>query len=48
VDGRNVADGTVETDVLAMLHVTLNQTPRTFERPLRARADALYVFGWLS
>src|SRR5712692_5909620 len=38
---RDVADGAVETHVVVMLHVTLNQTPRIFERQRRARADAL-------
>jgi chaperonin GroEL len=38
---RDVADGAVEPHVVVMLHVTLNQTPRIFERQRRARADAL-------
>jgi hypothetical protein len=36
---RDVADGAVQTVV--MLYVTLNQTPRIFERQRRSRADAL-------
>ena len=38
---RDVADGAVQTDVVVMLYVTLNQTPRIFERQRRSRADAL-------
>ena len=38
---RDVADGAVQTEVVVMLDVTLNQTPRIFERQRRARTDAL-------
>jgi hypothetical protein len=38
---RDVADGTVQADVVVMLHVTLNQTARIFQRQRCARADAL-------
>jgi len=37
---RDVAYGAVQTDVVVMLHVTLNQTPRIFRRQRRSRADA--------
>ena len=32
---RDVADGAVQTNVVVMLYVTLNQTPRIFERQRR-------------
>jgi hypothetical protein len=38
---RDVADGAVQTNVVVMLGVTLNQTPCIFQRQRRARADAL-------
>src|ERR1019366_4504478 len=41
VPRRDVADRAVQTDVVVMLYVTLNQTPRIFQRQRRARPDAL-------
>jgi len=38
---RDVADGTVPTDVIAMVYVTLNHASRIFQRQRRSRADAL-------
>ena len=38
---RDVADGTVQTHVVVMLYVTLNQTPRIFERQRRPGPNAL-------
>ena len=38
---RDVAGGTVQADVVVMLHVALDQTPRIFQRQRRARANAL-------
>ncbi len=38
---RDVADGAVQTGVVVMLYVTLNQTPRILQRQRRARPDAL-------
>jgi hypothetical protein len=37
---RDVADGAVQTNVVVMLYVTLNQTPRMFERQRRPRPNA--------
>src|ERR1017187_4635020 len=38
---RDVADGTVQTDVVVVLDVALHQTPRIFQRQWRSRPDAL-------
>jgi len=38
---RDVAVGAVQTNVVVMLGVTLNQTPCIFQRQRRAGADAL-------
>ena len=38
---RDVADGAVQTNVVVMLYVTLNQTPRIFERQRRPGPNAL-------
>ena len=38
---RDVADRAVQTNVVVMLYVTLNQMPRIFQRQRRSRADAL-------
>ena len=38
---RDVAGGTVQADVVVMLHVALDQTPRIFQRQWRSRPDAL-------
>jgi hypothetical protein len=38
---RDVADGAVQTHVVAMLDVTFNETPRIFERQRGAGADAI-------
>jgi len=38
---RDVSDGAVQAHIVVTLHVTLNQTPRIFERQRRSRADAL-------
>lgn len=37
---RDVTDRAVQTNVVVMLYVTFNQTPRIFERQRRSRADA--------
>jgi hypothetical protein len=36
---RDVADGAVQTHVVVMLHVAVNQTPRIFQRQWLARAE---------
>ncbi len=38
---RDVADGAVQTHVVVMVYLILNQTPRIFERQRRSRPDAL-------
>ena len=38
---RDVADGTVQADVVVMLHVALDQTPCIFQRKRRFRPNAL-------
>src|ERR1035437_8623061 len=38
---RDVADGAVQTHVVVMLYITLNQTPRIFQRQRRSGTDAL-------
>src|SRR5216683_5910314 len=38
---RDVADRTVQADVVVMLYVALHQTPRFFQRQWRSRPDAL-------
>jgi len=38
---RDVADGTVQTHVVVMRDVTLDQTPRIFERQRRPGPNAL-------
>jgi hypothetical protein len=38
---RDVAGGTVQADVVVMLHVALDQTPCTFQRQRRSRPNAL-------
>ena len=38
---RDVARGAVQADVVVILHVTLDQTPRIFQRQRRPRSDAL-------
>src|SRR6202795_749632 len=38
---RDVAGGTVQADVVVMLHVVLDQTPRIFQRQRRSRPNAL-------
>jgi hypothetical protein len=38
---RDVADGTVQTDVVVMVYVTLNQTPHVFQRQQRSGTQAL-------
>jgi hypothetical protein len=38
---RDVADGAVQTDVVVMVYVTLNQTPCIFQRQRGSRSDAL-------
>jgi hypothetical protein len=37
---RDVTDGAVQTDVVVMLYVTLNQTARVLQRQRRSGADA--------
>jgi hypothetical protein len=37
---RDVPNGAVQTHVVVMLYITLNQPPGIFERQRRARADA--------
>ena len=38
---RDEADGAVQTDVVVMLYLALNQTPRIFQRQRRSGTDAL-------
>ena len=38
---RDVAGGTVQADVIVMLHVALDQTPRIFQRQRCSRPSAL-------
>jgi hypothetical protein len=38
---RDVADGAVQTNVVVMLYVTVNQTPRIFERQRSPGPNAL-------
>src|SRR5438309_9264418 len=38
---RDVADGAVQANVVVMVYVTLNQTPRIFRRQRRSGTDAL-------
>src|SRR4029077_8667118 len=38
---RDVAGGTVQADVVLILHVVLDQTPRIFQRQRRSRPNAL-------
>jgi hypothetical protein len=40
---RDVADGAVQADVVVMVYVTLNQTPRILQRQRRSATDALLV-----
>ena len=40
---RDVADGAVQADVVVMVYVTLNQTPRSLQRQRRSGTDALLV-----
>ena len=40
---RDVADGAVQADVVVMVYVTLNQTPRILQRQRRSGTDALLV-----
>jgi spermidine synthase len=42
---RDVADRTVQSDVVVMVDVALHQTPRIFQRQWRSRPDALYSVG---
>src|SRR6516165_4951837 len=39
--GRDVPDGAVQTHVVVMLHVALDQTPCVFQRQRRSRPNAL-------
>jgi len=36
----DVADGAVQPDIVVMLHVALDQTPRIFQRQRRSRSNA--------
>src|SRR5689334_13699765 len=38
---RDVADGTVQADIVVMFHVALHQPPRILQRQWRSRPDAL-------
>jgi hypothetical protein len=38
---RDVADGTIQADIVVMLDVVLHQTPRFVQRQWRSRPDAL-------
>ena len=38
---RDVANGTVQTDIVVMFHVTLHKPPRILQRQRRSRPDAL-------
>jgi len=44
---RDVADGAVQTNVVVMLYVTLNQTPRIFERQWCPGPNALPFEGFV-
>src|SRR6516164_9993699 len=38
---RDIADGTVQADIVVMFHVALHQPPRILQRQRRSRPDAL-------
>jgi hypothetical protein len=40
VPRRDLSDGAVQTDVVVMVYVTLNQTPRVLKRQRRSGTDA--------
>src|ERR1700722_3311214 len=44
---REIADGAVQTHVVVMVYVTLNQTPRIFQRQRRSGTNALPFEGFV-